>query len=241
MHSRTATANQIDFSKKNDQETEQQHTLQKTAEEQGTHCRSWMSKGPCKCLFGHDTAEKGKNKKNRSRSPIKKTDDSAERQCVRKTEQSPSGKEHRPPCFNCTTGTHCHDRECHCWHSPALQTRQSQHQSFDKEKKKTNSHLNVIQTGSKNGRSPNAPPYDQKTTVWKEEQENFYKARRYQLHKEVFKTKGHYSDVNKTNFFGSYVPTKSEEYRVGLGDAYRRKDVHRRQWRFVTCDVLLLL
>ena len=103
---------------------QQQHTLQKTAEEQGTHCRSWMSKGPCKCLFGHDTVKKGKSKKNRSRSPIKKIDDSAERQCVRKTGQSPSGKEHRHPCFNCTTGTHCHDRECDCWHPPALETRQ---------------------------------------------------------------------------------------------------------------------
>ena len=112
--------------------TSQKKTDQKTAaaaySSKGWRTRHTLSmldgKRLVQCLIGHDTAKKGKKKKNRSRSPIKKRDDSAERQCVRKTGQNASGKEHRPPCFNCTTGTHCHDREGKCWHPPALETRQ---------------------------------------------------------------------------------------------------------------------
>ena len=49
----------------------------KGAEEEGKHCRSWMSKGSCskggKCSFKHDTAKKGKGKGKRSRSLSKET------------------------------------------------------------------------------------------------------------------------------------------------------------------------
>ena len=90
----------------------------KGAEEEGKHCRSWMSKGLCskggKCSFKHDTAKKGKGKGNRPRSPLKR-DNSAERHHARKTGKTPSGQESRPPCFNYKRG-HC--RECGYWHLP---------------------------------------------------------------------------------------------------------------------------
>ena len=65
--------------------------------------------------------------------------------------------------------------------------------------------LNVIHTGSKNGRSPNAP-YDQTCTEWNEEQEELARHRAYKLHKELNKTKGHCKDVHKKKFFSSWVP-----------------------------------
>ena len=36
------------------------------------------------------------------------------------------------------------------------------------------------------------------------------------FHKELFKIKGHYSDVHKTNFFRSYVPTQMKNTATGL-------------------------
>ena len=33
-------------------------------------------------------------------------------------------------------------------------------------------------------------------------------------------------------------PQRREEYRDGLGDTFQRKDVHSRQWGFVTYDGL---
>ena len=95
--------------------------------------------------------------------------------------------------------------------------------------------LNVIQTGNKNGRSPNAPPYDQRSKEWNEEQDEFAKHKTCKLHKELLKITGHCSDVYKTCFH-RLRPYKGEEYRDRLGHTFQRKDVHSRQWRFVAYD-----
>ena len=65
--------------------------------------------------------------------------------------------------------------------------------------------LNVIQTGSKNGRSPDAPPYDQRCAEWNEEQEEFAWQRAHKLHQELFK-KGHCKDVHKTKLLQKLRP-----------------------------------
>ena len=70
--------------------------------------------------------------------------------------------------------------------------------------------LHAIQTGSKNWRSPNAPPYDQRSAGWNEEQEEFARHKAYKLHKEQFRIKGHYSAVHKTDFFRRYVSTRAK-------------------------------
>ena len=69
--------------------------------------------------------------------------------------------------------------------------------------------LNVIQTGNKNERSPNAPPYDQRSTELNEDQEEFAGHAAYKLHKELFKIKEHHSDVHRTIFFRSDVPSNA--------------------------------
>ena len=76
--------------------------------------------------------------------------------------------------------------------------------------------LNVIQTSSKNGRSPNAPLHDQICTDWNEEQEEFARHGANKLHRDLFKTKGHHKDVDKTNFFRCYVPAQAENTATGL-------------------------
>ena len=60
--------------------------------------------------------------------------------------------------------------------------------------------LNATQTGSKNGISPSVPAYDQVCTEWNEEEEQFARHGAYELHKKLFKTKGHHRDVHKTTF-----------------------------------------
>ena len=67
--------------------------------------------------------------------------------------------------------------------------------------------LNVIQTGGKNGRCQNAPPYDQGSTEWNEEQNEFARHEAYKLLTDHVKTKGHCNDLHYTNFFRSYVST----------------------------------
>ena len=56
--------------------------------------------------------------------------------------------------------------------------------------------LHVIQTGSKNGRSPNAPPYDQKSTDGNEEQQEFARHRAYKLHKGASSRRKNTKDVS---------------------------------------------
>ena len=90
--------------------------------------------------------------------------------------------------------------------------------------------LNVIQTDSKNDRSPNAPPYDQRSTEWNEKQEKFARHKAYNLHKELFKKKGSYYDVHRTNFFRSYVPTKAKNTATSL-TTHSKEMIHR-----VDCD-----
>ena len=63
------------------------------------------------------------------------------------------------------------------------------HQSLERARfRDTFPSLSVIQTGSKNGRSPDAPPYDPRCAEWNDEQEEFAWQRAYKLHKELFKT-----------------------------------------------------
>ena len=126
-------------------------------------------------------------------------------------------------------------KDCPFRHSQK-KNRPSQHQSFDKGKKTTNSHIWTRSTRAAKTEISKC------TTVWPKVHRveggarNFYKAWRYQLHKELFKTKRDYSDVNEINFFGSYVSTKNEQYHDPLGDVFQRKDVHSWQWRFGPCD-----
>ena len=93
----------------------------------------------------------------------------------------------------------------------------------------------MLQTGSKKGRSPNAPPCGQRCTEWNEEQEEFARHGAYILHKELFKT-NHFKDVNKNELLLKLRPCKGAEYRERLGDTVQRKDVRSRQWRFVEYD-----
>ena len=75
----------------------------------------------------------------------------------------------------------------------------------------TNFHLwTQLKEVGQNGRSPNAPPYDQRSTERNEEQEEFASHRACKLHKEFIKIKGHHGDVHKTKFFRRYVPTKAK-------------------------------
>ena len=65
------------------------------------------------------------------------------------------------------------------------------HQSLERAKFRDNfSFLNVFQTGENNGRSPKAPPYDQSSTEWNEEQEEFARKKAYKFHKEFLKVRG---------------------------------------------------
>ena len=76
--------------------------------------------------------------------------------------------------------------------------------------------LNVYQTGSKHARHFNAPPYDERSAEWSEEQEGLAKHKAYQLHNVLFKINGHYRDVHKTNIFRSYVLTKATNTTTSL-------------------------
>ena len=76
--------------------------------------------------------------------------------------------------------------------------------------------VNVTKTGNKNGRSPDAPPYDHRSTEWNAEREEFARHKAYKLHKELFKTKGHCRDAHNTNFFRSYVSTEEKNTATGL-------------------------
>ena len=72
--------------------------------------------------FVHMDCRFGMSKKNMTRQRQEKTKDDqeislkrnnlAERQDARKIWKSPSGKEDRPPCFNCKRKKCSHDREC---------------------------------------------------------------------------------------------------------------------------------
>ena len=79
-------------------------------------------------------------------------------------------------------------------------------------------------------------PYDQRSSEWNEEQEEFPRHKAYKLYEELFKIKGHYSDVHKTNWLKSLRPYKCKEYHDRLGDTFQRKVVHCRQWCFVPYD-----
>ena len=80
------------------------------------------------------------------------------------------------------------------------------HQSLERARfRDTFPSLSVIQTGSKNGRSPDAPPYDQRCAEWNEEQEEFSWQRAHKLHQELFK-KGHCKDVHKTKLLQKLRP-----------------------------------
>ena len=82
---------------------QRQHTLRKELKKAkivDPGCRSSCSKG-AEYAFEHDTAQKGKGKRNRSRSLAKHKSEG--RQYARKTERSPPVKEDRPPCFNSQT------------------------------------------------------------------------------------------------------------------------------------------
>ena len=53
----------------------------------------------------------------------------------------------------------------------------------------------------KTGGQPSAPPHDQRSTEWNEEQEESARHQACKFHKELFKIKGRYQDVHKTNFY----------------------------------------
>ena len=118
---RGATAEHVDFPNQSDQETEQQHTLQKELKEKAWRVDLGCQKGSCSkggmCSVELDTAKKGKGKGNRSRRLVQRGK-SPERKYARKTGKRPSGKEDRPPCCNCKRGNCSHDRERGYWHLP---------------------------------------------------------------------------------------------------------------------------
>ena len=65
-------------------------------------------------------------------------------------------------------------------------------------------------------RSPTALPYAQRSTEWNEEDEEFARHGAYKQHKELFKTKRNFSDVDNTIFFRSHVPTQAKNTATGL-------------------------
>ena len=71
--------------------------------------------------------------------------------------------------------------------------------------------LKVIQTGTKNARHFNAPPYDQRSKEWNERQEEFARHKAHKLHEALFKIKRHTTKMSteQTSFL-SYVPTKAK-------------------------------
>ena len=65
----------------------------------------------------HDSAKKGKGRRQRSRSPAPR-ETSAEKQCAKKTGKNSCGKEDRPPCHSYKKGNCGCDRKCAFWHPP---------------------------------------------------------------------------------------------------------------------------
>ena len=92
--------------------------------------------------------------------------------------------------------------------------------------------LSAIQTGGKNGRSPNAPHYDQRSTEFNEEQEEFARHKAYNLHKELFK-------IKRTPQKCSTVQNSSEVTSQQRRRIPAKKDVQCRQWRSVTHDGII--
>ena len=70
--------------------------------------------------------------------------------------------------------------------------------------------LNIIHPpGGKSEIIPLAPPFDQRSTKWNKEQEEWARRKAWEHHKEPFPGKGHCGDVHNTDFFKSYLPTKA--------------------------------
>ena len=70
--------------------------------------------------------------------------------------------------------------------------------------------LNTIHSpGGKCEIIPLAPPFDQRSTKWDKEQEEWAKRKAWEHHKEPFPGKGHCGDVHNTDFFKSYLPMKA--------------------------------
>ena len=108
----------VDLSKKGAEETQQQqHPLRKELKREAKIVDLGHQKARAREAENvlSNMTRRRKAKGNQSRSLVKR-DNSADRQNTRKTGRSPSGKEDRPPCFNCKKGNCCHDRECDCWH-----------------------------------------------------------------------------------------------------------------------------
>ena len=74
---------------------------------------------------------------------------------------------------------------------------------------------NVIQTGSRNARHFNAPPYDQRSTEWNEEQEEFARHKNHtSFTRSSPRYKGHYKDVHKTKSFRNHVFAQAKKPRL---------------------------
>ena len=96
--------------------------------------------------------------------------------------------------------------------------------------------LNMIQTGNKNGRSPNAPPYDQICTEWNDEQEEFARHRSYTFDKERFTRQ--ICSQNKVLHKLRLYTAKYTETGLAVHSKERVRTVDR--WRFVTCGGIIL-
>ena len=99
-------------------ETQQPHRgrqreLKKKAKNADLGC--YKFKMPNKCSCEHDSAKKGKGRRQRTRS-LASRGTSAEKQCAKKTGKNPFGKEDRPPFRSYKKGNCGCDRECAYWH-----------------------------------------------------------------------------------------------------------------------------
>ena len=98
------------------------------------------------------------------------------------------------------------------------------HQSLKKAKFKDKfPSLNVIQTSSRKGTPPNAPPFDQRSTEWNEEQEEFARQKTHKLHQGLFKTKG--TTAMSTKQTSSDVTSPTKVKNTGTGLAIHSKDM----------------
>ena len=206
----------------------------------------WMSQGPCskggKWTFEHDTAKKGKGKGTRSRSPVKRHS-SADKIPRRQGEVHPekklvlrvsTTKEEIAVMFGrVIIGIH---RIANTSGKRSVTWERSVHLFTRKRRKglpvvqrlvrakfrdKFPS-LNIIQNSSENARHCNAPPYDQK--VYRVES----------VARRVCK-------VYSTQTSQRALQDKRTQQWCPLSDTLKRKDVHSRQWRFVTHDQIIFL
>ena len=106
------------------------------------------------------------------------------------------------------------------WDNPKP-VRQHKHQILTSEfgESKIQSQISIFERNPnrwENGTFPNAPPYDQRSTKWNEQQEEFARRKAYTLHKELFKKKRTLKRRPQCKHLRKSRSYSGEEYRERL-------------------------